>query len=55
MEVVNQILRYLKGTPGLGLFFRKNSERAIETFTDVDGAGSVKDEVYNIMLYICLW
>lgn len=40
MEAVHQILRYLKGTLGLGLFFWKNSKRSIEAFTDADWAVS---------------
>ena len=35
LEVVYQILRYLKSTPRNGLFFRKN-ERGAEAYTDVD-------------------
>ena len=40
MEVVYQILRYLKMTPGKGLYFKKNHSRLIEAFTNV---GSVED------------
>ena len=36
MEVVYRILRYLKLTPGQGLFFGKNSDRNLEIFTDAD-------------------
>ena len=41
MEVVYRILKYLKGTPGKGLFFKKNEVRSVEAFTDADWAGSV--------------
>jgi len=42
-DAVNQILRYLKSTPGKGLFFRKNEQRSVECFADADWAGSVED------------
>jgi len=42
LEAVYRILRYLKGNPGKGLFF-KTSERNVSIFTDADWAGSVKD------------
>ncbi|KAJ4703138.1 Retrovirus-related Pol polyprotein from transposon TNT 1-94 [Melia azedarach] len=43
MEAVFRILRYLKMTPGKGLFFKKTTSRKIEIFTDADWAGSVID------------
>src|ERR1044072_7743493 len=43
MKAVNRILQYLKGTPGRGLYFRKNSNRGIDVFTDADWAGCVTD------------
>ncbi|XP_031263275.1 uncharacterized protein LOC116121459 [Pistacia vera] len=43
LEAVNRILRYLKKTPGKGLFFRKTNERKVEAFTDADWAGSTSD------------
>jgi hypothetical protein len=39
MEVVYRILRYLKGSPGRGLLFTKNSISNIEGYTDSDWAG----------------
>ena len=42
-EVVYQIIRYLKSTPGRGLLFKKGNQRNVEVFTDVDRAGSVTD------------
>ena len=44
MEAVYQILRYLKMTPGQGLFFKKTEKKGIEIFTDVNWAGSVMDK-----------
>ena len=43
MEAVNRILRYLKMTPGKGLYFRKNTRKDIEVFVDADWAGSITD------------
>jgi hypothetical protein len=43
MEALYRILRYLKMTPGQGLFFQKSTSREIEIFTDADWAGSVTD------------
>lgn len=43
LEAVNRILRYLKRTPGKGLFFIKTNERKVEAFTDADWACSVND------------
>lgn len=43
LQAVYRILKYLKGTPGLGLFFRKTTYRGINLFTDADWAGSVED------------
>ena len=43
MDAVYRILRYLKGIPGKGLFFKKNENRGIEVFTDADWAGSIND------------
>lgn len=43
LEAVYRILRYLKGNPGKGLFFKKTSERNVSIFTDADWAGSVTD------------
>jgi hypothetical protein len=36
MEVVYQILRYLKGTPGRGLWFRKNQNLDLKGYCDAD-------------------
>ncbi|XP_024021529.1 uncharacterized protein LOC112091629 [Morus notabilis] len=43
LGAVHCILRYLKGTLGKGLFFKKNDSRKIEAFTDTDWAGSASD------------
>lgn len=43
LEAVYRILRYLKGTPGRGLYFKKNEKRNVELYTDADWAGSLVD------------
>ncbi|KAL6315942.1 hypothetical protein AAG906_013776 [Vitis piasezkii] len=43
MTVVIRILRYLKMTPGKGLFFQRTTKKEIEIFSDADWAGSVTD------------
>jgi hypothetical protein len=43
MGVVYQILRYLKGTPGKGLWFRKNQNLDLEGYCDADWASSRDD------------
>nr|CAN78733.1 hypothetical protein VITISV_020436 [Vitis vinifera] len=43
MEAVYRILRYLKMTPGKGLFFRKTENRDTEVYLDADWAGNIID------------
>lgn len=43
MEAVYRILRYLKGTPGRGLIFRKTENRAVDIYTDADWVGSANN------------
>jgi Reverse transcriptase (RNA-dependent DNA polymerase) len=43
MEAVKQILRYLKGSPGRGLTFRKNGHLEVKGYTDADWAGALDD------------
>ena len=43
MTAVTRILRYLKMTPGKGLFFQRTTKKDIEIFSDADWAGSVTD------------
>lgn len=43
MQAIHRVLKYLKGTPGLGLLFKKNTHRGVELFTDADWAGSAED------------
>ena len=44
LEVVYQILSYLKKNPGRGLMFKKGGgDLTIETYIDVDWVGSIID------------
>ena len=43
MTAVTRILRYLKMTPGKGLFFQRTTKKEIEIFSDADWASSVTD------------
>ncbi|KAG8479954.1 hypothetical protein CXB51_025047 [Gossypium anomalum] len=43
LEAAYRILRYLKGTPGKGLHFKKDVNRSIEIYIDADWAGAVND------------
>ncbi|RVW88140.1 Retrovirus-related Pol polyprotein from transposon RE1 [Vitis vinifera] len=42
-EAVYRILRYLKMTPGKGLFFKRVASRDVEIFSNADWAGSLTD------------
>lgn len=43
LDAIYKILKYLKGSPGRGLLFRKGRELTIEAYTDADWAGSIVD------------
>lgn len=43
MKAVYRILRYLKGTLGRGLFFKKSEQRTIEIYIDADWEGTHVD------------
>nr|ABG22578.1 retrotransposon protein, putative, unclassified [Oryza sativa Japonica Group] len=43
LDVVHMILRYLKGTPGKGLWFRKNGHLNVEGYCDADWASGMND------------
>ena len=45
------ILGYLKGIPGKGLLFRKNDDRGIKGFVDIDWVGSIKEQIYIWVLH----
>jgi hypothetical protein len=44
MEVVHRILRYLKGTPGRGIWFKKNGHLNLEGYCDADWGSSRDDK-----------
>ena len=43
LEAVHKILRYLKGSPGRGILFKKINCKGIEVYTDADWAGLIED------------
>ena len=43
LSKVKRVLRYLKGIPGKGIWFKKGDNQRIECYTDADWAGSLKD------------
>ena len=43
LKAVYKILRYLKGSPGRGLFFKKSDSKKVEIYIDADWAGSADD------------
>ncbi|XP_028103865.1 uncharacterized protein LOC114302942 [Camellia sinensis] len=43
LEAVMRILRYLKSSPGKGLYFSKHGHLSVEAFIDADWVGSVTD------------
>ena len=43
LDAMHGILKYLKTTPGKGLFFGKNEKRGVEAYIDADWAGFVDD------------
>lgn len=42
-EAVYRILRYLKGSPGKGLLFKRHGRLQIEVYIDADWAGNITD------------
>ena len=44
LEVVYQILRYLKSTPRNGLYFRKNEQHGVEAYINIDWVGLVTNK-----------
>ncbi|KAI9186008.1 hypothetical protein LWI28_012937 [Acer negundo] len=43
MTAMFKILKYLKMSPGMGLFFEKGVNRGLEIYSDADWAGSITD------------
>ncbi|XP_062109888.1 secreted RxLR effector protein 161-like [Humulus lupulus] len=55
LNAVYRILRYLKQTPGKGLFFKKTTERKVEVFTYANWAGLVDDRKSTSGYYTIVW
>ncbi|XP_068666553.1 secreted RxLR effector protein 161-like [Aristolochia californica] len=43
INIVNQILRYLKSSPGKGLMFSRNHHLRVEGYTNVEWVGNISD------------
>lgn len=43
MEAAIRVIRYLKSSPGKGIFFRKNKHLGVFGYTDADWAGNITD------------
>jgi hypothetical protein len=52
MDVFYRILRYLKGTPGKGLWFKRNKHMNLEGYCDVDWASSRDDRRSTAGYYV---
>jgi len=55
LEAVNHVLKYLKGTLGKGILFKKSDNRDIEGYVDANWAGSMEDSKSIIGYYTRLW
>jgi hypothetical protein len=47
MELVNQLLRYLKASPGIGLLMKNNGRIDIVAYTDINWAGNPIDRKFT--------
>ena len=55
LEAVYKILRYLKGSPGRGLFFKKSDSKKVEIYTDADWVGLANDRRSTTGYYTYVW
>ncbi|KAL6342960.1 hypothetical protein AAG906_016980 [Vitis piasezkii] len=55
LEVVYQILRYLKMTLGKGLYFRKGTNEGIEVYSNVDSTRPIQDRRSTTYYYTYAW
>ncbi|RVW23851.1 Retrovirus-related Pol polyprotein from transposon RE1 [Vitis vinifera] len=55
LEAVYKILRYLKGSPGRGLFFKKSDSKKVEIYTDANWAGSADDRRSTTSYFTFVW
>lgn len=49
MEMVYRIFRFLKKTPGRGLFFQRTEKREVEVYTDANWAGELTDRKSTLL------
>jgi hypothetical protein len=54
LDAINRILRYLKGTPGLGIYFKNNNTNEICGYFDADWAGGFdRKSTISFCIFIC--
>ena len=44
LQATYRVLRYLKGTSGKGILFKRKNSLALEVYTNLDYAGSIVEE-----------
>ena len=52
LQVVPRILQNLKGTPGMGILFKRNTGLILEAYADADYAGSVVNWLLGIVSFL---
>ncbi|XP_062104525.1 uncharacterized mitochondrial protein AtMg00810-like [Humulus lupulus] len=55
LNVLYRVLKYLKRTPGKGLFFKKTVERKVEVFSDADWTRLINDKKSTSGYCTLLW
>lgn len=57
LEAIHHILRYLKGTSDLGIFFQRNSDVSLHGFSDANYLGCLKTRrsIGAYIFPVCLW
>jgi Reverse transcriptase (RNA-dependent DNA polymerase) len=53
VNVIDRILRYLKGTPRKGIWIKNNKSNDVCGYSDADWAGSFDQKINNRFLHIC--
>lgn len=52
LEAVKRIIRYVKGTVNLGVFYSKGSNGSLVGYCDADWGGSVDDQEYKWWMFL---
>jgi hypothetical protein len=55
LDAIDRILRYLKGTHGLGIYFKNNNSNEIYGYSDADWAGGFDRKfTTDFCTFICI-